>query len=1007
MDHASFLSPPTLFRPAPFWAINDRLTPEECARQMHEMLDAGLSGGYFHSRPGLVTDYLSEEWFDAYRAVVEVARARGGYAWLYDDDCWPSGNAGGLVSAVCDDYRAATLQAFLLAPGAAWQPPADAEVRAIYRLEREGTWLARAERLAADDPAVERLLIARVYGPKNFLCWGNETPANLLNPEAVQHFIRITHDAYAARFGTDFGGCISAIFTDEPGCVHSGNAFPWYEGLPALYQRWHDADWWADLPYLFFEGAQARAIRLRLHRAILRQFCESYTAPIADWCARHGLELTGHYCGETSLMEQLQYQAGSIMAHYRYMDMPGCDQVGPNREGELLTLKQVSSAARQLGRPRVLTELFGGLQHSCTFEGFKSVGDYHLVHGANIMCPHLSWYTLRGRRKEDYPPTWSYQQSYFPELRSLTDYFTRVGFALACGQAVVDVLLLHPMDSAIAGRRLGVAGGWDEDRSEAETCDAALRRTLDAILTTGIDCDLGDEAYLAEMGAVEGDRLRVGNMAYRVVVIPLSRTWQPATVALLREFIVQDGRVIVVGELPTEIDGESAGDVWGTVRERALQVPCDEAAISDAIMQAVPADVLLRDPDGHVLSDCYLQHRRDGEQDIYFLINVSQTHTRHAVLTLRGKAGYVLTHWDAVSGGRGQCITAINGNDLKYRFSLPPAGSLLLVLDTSDENLPLAQPLSDWAGGDARFLPETWAFTRDAGNVLVLDRMSVSVDGGVTWWDEDTVQRLRRPLMRHFGTDGAHECQPWIAARKGWFTARGGEARFRYTVTCALDDPGAVALVFEQDGSFSVNGTPVETAQPAWHWDRIFRKVEITGLLRRGENVIEQQVAYDYLTEVTPLYLVGDFGVCLSADGRRGEMIPEPPALHNGDWTTQGYPFYTGRLIYRTEVEWASGTRALLRLRQPSGTLFTVRVNGRHAGRILWQPHVLELTAFLQPGANLLEIEVVSSLQNSLGPLRVPPGVDPNAVNYNPARAGEAYTLYPYGLLDGAEIVTL
>ena len=109
MKFEKFQEPDSILRPAPFWAINDRLTPEETARQMSEMIDVGLSGGFFHSRAGLTTEYMGDDWFASIEAALKVAKEKDGYLWLYDEDLWPSGNAGGQVAGKKDEYRSATL----------------------------------------------------------------------------------------------------------------------------------------------------------------------------------------------------------------------------------------------------------------------------------------------------------------------------------------------------------------------------------------------------------------------------------------------------------------------------------------------------------------------------------------------------------------------------------------------------------------------------------------------------------------------------------------------------------------------------------------------------------------------------------------------------------------------------------------------------------------------------------------------------------------------------------
>ena len=52
-------------------------------------------------------------------------------AWLYDEDCWPSGTAGGLVAARHADCQAKQLRMDVLEPGAF--EPVDNIVEAIGR----------------------------------------------------------------------------------------------------------------------------------------------------------------------------------------------------------------------------------------------------------------------------------------------------------------------------------------------------------------------------------------------------------------------------------------------------------------------------------------------------------------------------------------------------------------------------------------------------------------------------------------------------------------------------------------------------------------------------------------------------------------------------------------------------------------------------------------------------------------------------------------------------------
>ncbi|MBQ0105185.1 MAG: hypothetical protein KBT47_04010, partial [Armatimonadetes bacterium] len=94
------------FSPTPFWIMNDKLDKEELRRQADFLMSKGFGGAFFHSRAGLRTEYLSEEWFDCIREAMGVIKKHNGYVWIYDEDTWPSGSAGGKVAGKRENNRA-------------------------------------------------------------------------------------------------------------------------------------------------------------------------------------------------------------------------------------------------------------------------------------------------------------------------------------------------------------------------------------------------------------------------------------------------------------------------------------------------------------------------------------------------------------------------------------------------------------------------------------------------------------------------------------------------------------------------------------------------------------------------------------------------------------------------------------------------------------------------------------------------------------------------------------
>ena len=93
-----FRNPGAIYRGTPFWSWNTILDIAQLRRQIDVFKQMGLGGFHMHSRTGLGTAYLGDDFMAAVKACTEYARDNEMLAWLYDEDRWPSGAAGGLVT---------------------------------------------------------------------------------------------------------------------------------------------------------------------------------------------------------------------------------------------------------------------------------------------------------------------------------------------------------------------------------------------------------------------------------------------------------------------------------------------------------------------------------------------------------------------------------------------------------------------------------------------------------------------------------------------------------------------------------------------------------------------------------------------------------------------------------------------------------------------------------------------------------------------------------------------
>ncbi|MFA6471294.1 MAG: hypothetical protein WCU00_04550, partial [Candidatus Latescibacterota bacterium] len=211
MNLKEFIDPPRQCRPSPFWSWNDVMEPSEVENRIRDFKKKGFGGFFMHARKGLRTRYLGDDWMRAIRRGVEIAREQELEAWLYDEDRWPSGFAGGATTEDKDENLAMALT---------WAEDAssldgDALEQAVaFTVKNADNILELVKEKPADLTGVGvfyKRRYTRGHGRFN-----GEGYADLLNPDTVQDFIENTYEKYSKLFRYDFGKYMPGIFTDEP-----------------------------------------------------------------------------------------------------------------------------------------------------------------------------------------------------------------------------------------------------------------------------------------------------------------------------------------------------------------------------------------------------------------------------------------------------------------------------------------------------------------------------------------------------------------------------------------------------------------------------------------------------------------------------------------------------------------------------------------------------------------------------------------------------------------------
>ena len=978
MNQSTFKNPPAEFRGAPLWSWNCKLDKEELLRQIDVYQKMGIGGFHIHCRTGLDTPYLGDEFMDCVKASVDKAKAEDMKAWLYDEDRWPSGFGGGLVTEN-PDYRMQSLLFTTRPYGTvekveANMPNANAArsengvllARYAVTLDAEGC-LAEGRRLTPTEELPEALspssghTIWYAYLEKAMpAAWFNgQTYVNTLKKEATERFLETTHERYKEAVGSEFGKTIPGIFTDEPQFAAKqfftspdaleDRILPFTDELPDEFLKRFDSDFLDDLPQLFWElpDAQASVFRYRYHDLVADLFAQNYSGVLGKWCRENNMQLTGHMMAEGSLNSQTG-STGEAMRSYIHYDLPGIDIL--NDALEFTTAKQAQSAARQQGARGIMSELYGVTNWDFDFMGHKGQGDWQAALGVVLRVHHLTWVSMKGEAKRDYPASIGYQVPWFERYSLVEDHFARVNVALTTGRPLVRVGVIHPVESFWLAYGPSVQTG--AERAERDRRFHEINATL---LFGLIDYDLICESLLpvqCDLADV-GETLPVGEMNYEVVLVPGMRTIRQSTLERLERFADAGGKLVFVGEVPTLVDAQPSS------RPADLALRAQRAEFSEqGVLSELEGVRNLRalNEDGTPAQDLMHQLRQDGDDRILFVCNTGRIESReNMVLQISGE--WICQELDTHSGATSEIASTYSRGETHICTTLHPAASLLLSLRPGKTEQAVVEQAEVIECG---VLPAAESYALDEPNVLLLDQARWSWNDGPLEAREEML-RLDGKLRTKLGLIARNGlgCQPWAdtepAPVLGTLVL---EMNFESEIECAgcelaIEDPASVEV--------ELNGEIVPSdVDTGWWVDHCIRKVPLPVVIK-GTNALCIRIPYTRKTDLEWLYLLGGFGVRL--EGSRGVVTALPKTLPYGDYAQYGLPFYAGNIDYNIRVP--DTPLSSIRIPFYKGALLEAFKDGKLIDSAPFPPYEIELTELKE--GEVLTLRVYGNRVNAFG----------------------------------------
>ena len=606
-----------------------------------------------------------------------------------------------------------------------------------------------------------------------------------------------------------------------------------------------------------------------------------------------------------------------------------------------------------------------------TFRNQKYMFDYLASHGINHRSVHGIFYSLKGRSKRVYPPHVNYYQPYWNDVHIMNDYVAAVSRFISLGEPEGETVVIHPLDSAFCEYTCfsdSKITGLQPSRASLAKRDANFLSMTTALSLSGCIFDYGDERSIERDGSVDEGFFRIGKMSYSTVVLPDLIEIQRSTLEKIRAFAKAGGRVIVLGNAPTMLDGiETGQNLLGDI-ENVIYV--DEFSRLVELLKTDKYSLFCEEESRNIM----VRRRVDGKDAYYYLFNADGKEKKHIRLTVNGVVKAEL--WNPFDKSRTGLHCDYNNGNTEINLTLTAGGNALVYTEEADESECVQMPSAKMTVTVP--LRSHFEVERKHKNVLLMEYCSYKKGDG-EYGKEYPVVAVQQQLVEANYT---------------------GELTQKYTFYSESELDGLeLALEDAEQHRIFFNGEAVEVKVNGYYWAKAFEKVALPKS-KIGENIIELRRHYVPLAkirrkisslfenrlgvELEAVYLLGDFAVMMHQEptrngdlryARQGIRLVEEKKTVMGELTQAGYPFYAGTLSLSRNFVWNGEPDGLkICLDELDACICHVKVNGIDCGCLHTYPLELDISDAVHKGENRITFELVNTLRNLLGPWHRPQG---------------------------------
>lgn len=994
-----FKNPPSEYRSVPFWVWNAKMKKSDIDRMLIDFKAKGFGGVFVTPRYGLITEYLSKEWFDLFEYSKQQAKKMGIALWLYDDNAYPSGFAGGRLPAEmpqCNEDGVALL------PSHYMQLPADAQAAYVVLRRNGENFEDITSRLNDFAGEIGDFFVYSKINNEKSDWYAGYSYVDLLRKGVTEKFLEITMSGYQKRFGKEFGKTIPGVFSDEPNINAPANSIRWTPDLFPLFKKTFGYDLTSNLVSLHEEVGDYRRIRHDYFQLLITLFVERWAKPCSDYYSKNNLQWTGHY------WEHEWPRLGSVpenMVMISWMQIPGLDllfnrfdETDPRAQfGNIRLVKEASSIASQMGKKRVLGEIYGGGGWDLTFKDQKRLGDWAYVHGINFMTQHLSHTSYLGTRKYDYPPMFNAAAPWWKDYKILNDYYARLSTALSMGDEINNILLIEPTST------IWMYGMYLGELPEVRNIAQKFHDLIQNMSKSQLEFDLGSEELMKTNAKVKDSCLVIGKCSYKTIIIPpLVENIEAKTFELLKKF-VKGGGTLIAFSMPQRLSGCLNYDVTSFFGNSKIRI------INDEDMQALKKNL----PSSSVqyerswTGNLFHMRRQYKDGELFFFVNSDMDASESVEVKLDAKS---VLEMDAFTGEIYQY--PFDADKGVIRLNLEPASSKLLFVSKRYKEGKLR---TDAVANRPIQAVSPLKRSRVSSNFLTIDYVDLKM-GGKTYPKSHVLQASDQAFKNAGFPDG----NPWFMKiqfkrniiKRDTFMTKGFSVVYRFLVDKSLDY-SQLEIAIERPSLYEIllNGKVVTVPKNSiCLFDQKLLQIPVGDKVKPGENILELKVnKFRVYAVIEPVYVVGNFDVKLDRDRFSITQCQTQSVL--GAWRDIGCPFYPYAMAYSKiyHIKDVSNKQFVVKAPNWRGTVAEVWINKKKAGIIFSNPFELNVTNALKPGENLVELHVIGGLDNLIGPFHVDPkGLTEPACwkGITQTQQASKYRFTPYGLWSDFELLS-